>query len=49
MSDKWFDEYVYQVVINKSYLPEGLKLALTEKPVALNPWDPMGSLACYLG
>jgi len=49
MSDKWFDEYVYQVVINKNYLPKKLKLALTEKPIILNPWDPMGALACSLG
>lgn len=45
MSDKWFDEYVYQVVINKTYLSEELKLALTKEPSILNPWDPMGSLA----
>jgi len=49
MSDKWFDEYVYQVVINKNYLSKELKFALTQKPVVLNPWDPMGSLACSLG
>lgn len=45
MSDKWFDEYVYQVVINKKYLSKELKLALSQNPIVLNPWDPMGSLA----
>jgi len=45
MSDKWFEEYVYQVVIDKKYLsPEQLK-AWETKPIELKPWDPMGSLA----
>jgi len=45
MSDPWFDEFTYQVVVKKSYLsPEHLK-ALEEPPIKLPPWDPMGSLA----
>jgi bleomycin hydrolase len=45
MSDNWFDEYNYQVVINKKYLPEELIEQLKQEPVVLPPWDPMGSLA----
>lgn len=45
MSDAWFDEYMYQVVIDKGYLTEQQKNALREEPIHLNPWDPMGSLA----
>lgn len=45
MSDEWMDEYTYQVVVNKKYLPEHLKKALEQEPVELKPWDPMGSLA----
>lgn len=45
MSDSWFDEYTYQIVINKKYFPDKLKAALDKKPIVLNPWDPMGSLA----
>jgi bleomycin hydrolase len=48
MSDAWFDEFVYQVVIHTRYLPDELKKALAEKPVELPPWDPMGSLAGVL-
>lgn len=48
MSDAWFDEYVYQVVINKKHLPGELLSALKEKPMELQPWDPMGSLANIL-
>lgn len=45
MSDEWFDEFNYQVVIHKKYLSDALKKALDETPVVLPPWDPMGSLA----
>ncbi|MDP8240480.1 MAG: C1 family peptidase [Candidatus Hatepunaea meridiana] len=45
MNDNWFDEYNFQVVINKKYLSADLKAALKQKPIVLPPWDPMGSLA----
>lgn len=48
MSDSWFDNFVYQAVINKKYLPEDLKKAYEEgkdNPIELLPWDPMGALA----
>jgi len=45
MSDKWFDEYNFQVVVNKKYLPQELKSAYELDPIVLKPWDPMGSLA----
>jgi bleomycin hydrolase len=45
MSDSWFDEYNYQVVVNKKYLTEEMKVQLNADPIVLSPWDPMGSLA----
>ena len=45
MTDKWFDEYTYEVVIDKKYLPDRVLNIFKKKPIALNPWDPMGSLA----
>lgn len=45
MTSDWFDQYVYQVVVNKKYLPEKLRKAYEKKPKELSPWDPMGSLA----
>ena len=45
MTDKWFDQYNYEVVIDKKYLPESIKKMFDKKPVELNPWDPMGALA----
>ncbi|MEG0292899.1 C1 family peptidase [Enterococcus sp.] len=45
MTDKWMDEYVYQVVINKKHLTNELLELYEENPIVLPPWDPMGSLA----
>ena len=46
MSDKWFDEYNYEVVVHKDCISDKfLELYLNEEAVHLNPWDPMGALA----
>jgi bleomycin hydrolase len=45
MSDDWFNEYVYQIVVNKSFLTNEERACLDKTPVTLKPWDPMGSLA----
>lgn len=45
MSDAWFDEYTYQVVVHKKYLTEAQQAELAQEPIVLEPWDPMGSLA----
>ena len=46
LSDAWFDEYVYQVVVDKRFLTDDERQILeTEDPLSLRPWDPMGSLA----
>lgn len=49
MSDDWFDEYVFQAVVPKSFVPDTLLEALQTDPVVLPPWDPMGSLAQVMG
>jgi bleomycin hydrolase len=45
MTDRWFDQYLYEVVVDKAYLPADLLPCLEAEPVVLDPWDPMGSLA----
>lgn len=45
MSDAWMDEYCYQVVVNKNFMPENLQKAQEQEPKMLQPWDPMGALA----
>ena len=44
MTDDWFSEYVYQVVVDRKYLTED-ELAAYDRPPPLAPWDPMGALA----
>jgi len=45
MSDKWFEDYTYQVVIRREYLSDKLLEAIKKPVVSLEPWDPMGALA----
>ncbi|MBR5853230.1 MAG: C1 family peptidase [Alistipes sp.] len=41
MTDEWFEEYMFRVVVDKKYIPaETLKL-LEQKPIMLPSWDPM--------
>lgn len=40
-TDKWFDEYMFRVVIHKKYLPEKVLKILNTKATLLPPWDPM--------
>tara|TARA_B100001105_G_scaffold159474_1_gene128221 strand:+ start:358 stop:1701 length:1344 start_codon:yes stop_codon:yes gene_type:complete len=46
MSDDWFDQYLYEVVINKKYLESNIiDLYENQDAKLLPPWDPMGALA----
>tara|TARA_A100001011_G_scaffold11429_1_gene12515 strand:+ start:609 stop:1952 length:1344 start_codon:yes stop_codon:yes gene_type:complete len=46
MSDEWFDEFLYEIVVDKKYLDdEYVKLFEKEEAKLLPPWDPMGALA----
>ncbi|HJM47339.1 MAG TPA: C1 family peptidase [Candidatus Marinimicrobia bacterium] len=45
MTDKWFDEYNYEVVVHKEYLTDEELGTYKKEPVKLPPWDPMGALA----
>ena len=41
MTDRWFDEYMFRLVVEKKYAtPETLEI-LKQKPVMLPAWDPM--------
>jgi bleomycin hydrolase len=41
MTDKWFDEYMFRLVVNKKYVNEKTLKILEQKPILLPPWDPM--------
>ena len=45
MTDSWFDNFVFQAVINKKYLSKEQLDVLNKKHIELEPWDPMGTLA----
>lgn len=45
MSDSWFDEYVYLVVIDKSLVSKEILEYVKQEPIVLPAWDPMGALA----
>ncbi len=45
MSDDWFSDWVYQIVLEKKDTPKELVEVLKQDPVVLSAWDPMGSLA----
>ncbi|KAI0645742.1 peptidase C1B bleomycin hydrolase [Trametes meyenii] len=46
MSDAWFEQFVYQVVIPRALAPKELvKVYDAGEKLVLPPWDPMGSLA----
>ena len=39
MSDRWFDEYVYEVIVKKEFLAPTETAILQQKPIDLKPWD----------
>ena len=41
MTDEWFNEYMFRLVVEKKYVPESLKAQLNQKPILLPAWDPM--------
>ena len=45
MTDEWFSEYVFQIVVKKSLLSEAEKEVLNMDPRVIEPWDPLGTLA----
>ena len=46
MTDNWFDEYNYEIVVHKDYISDELnEIFKSEEAIPLKPWDPMGALA----
>ena len=43
MTDEWFDEYMFRLVVEKKYVPADVLEMLGQKPVRLPAWDPMFS------
>jgi bleomycin hydrolase len=45
MTDDWFNEFQYQIIIDQRRLPTKVTDVLKQTATVLPPWDPMGSLA----
>ena len=41
MTDEWFDEYMFRVVVERKYVPQDVLDMLDQEPVMLPAWDPM--------
>jgi bleomycin hydrolase len=41
MTDEWFNEYMFRLVVDKKYIPTDMLNLLNQKPTLLPPWDPM--------
>ena len=43
MTDEWFNEYMFRLVVEKKYVPADVLRMLEAEPVLLPAWDPMFS------
>lgn len=41
MTDDWFNEYMFRLVVEKKYVPADIMKMLEQKPEMLPAWDPM--------
>jgi bleomycin hydrolase len=41
MTDEWFNEYMFRLVLEKKYVPADIMKMLEQKPILLPSWDPM--------
>lgn len=41
MTDAWFNEYMFRLVVDKRYVPASVLRLLDEKPTVLPAWDPL--------
>ena len=41
MSDRWFREYMFRLVVDKKYVPQDMLRQYEQKPVMVMPEDPL--------
>ena len=44
MTDEWFNEYMFRLVVDKRFLDKAALDILKQEPILLPPWDPMFSM-----
>lgn len=45
MTADWFMEFVFEIVVDKKFVPSEVLAVFQQKPIVLPAWDPMGTLA----
>ena len=45
ITQEWFDEFVFEVVVDKRFVPQEILSICDRPPTVLPAWDPMGNLA----
>ncbi|KPI98983.1 Bleomycin hydrolase [Papilio xuthus] len=46
LTTPWFKEFVFEVVVDKKFVPESVLEVFKQEAKVLPAWDPMGTLAC---
>lgn len=46
MTAEWFREFVFEIVVDRSLVPEEVLNVFKLEPTLLPAWDPLGALAC---
>jgi len=41
MTDEWFNEYMFRLVVEKKYVPADILALMDQRPILLPAWDPM--------
>ena len=41
MTNEWFNEYMFRVVLEEKYIPADIRALLKKQPIMLPAWDPM--------
>ena len=41
MTDEWFNEYMFRLVLQKKYVPDSIMKYFDQEPIQLPSWDPM--------
>ena len=44
MTNDWFNEYMFRVVLEEKYIPANIRAMMDQKPILLPAWDPMFAL-----
>lgn len=45
MTADWFKEFVFELVVDKKYIPQTVLEVANTTPTVLPAWDPMGTVA----